>query len=117
MTGEASGLVVDPLFVALTRPPMRFGATYAALLMNLVVTMELFLLTRNLLTLLIALPVHGVAMLLCARDARIFELLLLWARTGALSVLGNRRLWGAPSVSALRVAGARTRRSAPIVVL
>jgi len=49
---------------------MRFGVTFAALLANLVFTMEGFLLTKNLLVLLIAIPIHGVCALLCARDAR-----------------------------------------------
>ena len=31
-------LTVDPLFVGATRPPMRWGVTYAALLFNLVFT-------------------------------------------------------------------------------
>ena len=48
------GLTRDPLFVGATRPPMRFGVTYAALLLNLIVTMELFLATKNLLVLLVA---------------------------------------------------------------
>ena len=51
MTAPARSLAVDPLFVGATRPPMRWGVTYTALLVNLVVTMEVFLLTRNLLTL------------------------------------------------------------------
>lgn len=103
MTTPASQLIADPLFVAVTRPPMRFGVTYAAMLLNLIATMELFLLTKNLLTLLVALPVHGVAMLLCARDARFFELFFLWARTSALSWVGNRSLWGVSTYSPLRV--------------
>jgi len=49
-----AGLIADPLFVGATRPPMRWGVTYAALLANLVITMEAFLVTRNLLTLLLA---------------------------------------------------------------
>ena len=46
-----SGLTADPLFVGATRPPMRWGVTYSALLVNGVFTMEVFLLTKNLLTL------------------------------------------------------------------
>ena len=64
------GLTADPLFVGATRPPMRWGVTYSALLFNMVFTMEVFLLTKNLLTLLLGAPIHGVCMLLCARDAR-----------------------------------------------
>jgi type IV secretory pathway VirB3-like protein len=74
------GLTADVLFVGATRPPMRWGVTYAALLCNLVFTMEAFLLTRNLLTLLVCIPIHGMCALLCARDPRFFALLKGWLR-------------------------------------
>ena len=70
-----TGLTADPLFVGATRPPMRWGVTYSALLFNMVFTLEAFLLTKNLLILLLCLPIHGICMLLCARDARFFDLL------------------------------------------
>ena len=35
-------LTADPLFVGATRPPMRWGVTYSALLFNMVFTMEDF---------------------------------------------------------------------------
>jgi type IV secretion system protein VirB3 len=78
MSERNAGLTADSLFVGVTRPPMRWGVTYSALLFNLVFTMEVFLLSKNLLTLLIALPIHGLCALLCARDARFFDLILLW---------------------------------------
>jgi type IV secretion system protein VirB3 len=95
------GLTADPLFLGATRPPMRWGVTYSALLVNGVVTMEIFLLTKNLLTLAIALPIHGVCALLCARDARFFDLVLLWARTWIPALLANARLWRSSSYSPL----------------
>ena len=101
MSAQNAGLTADPLFVGATRPPMRWGVTYSALLFNLVFTMEAFLLTKNLLTLLLALPIHGVAALLCARDARFFDLLLLSARTRIPALLSNTRLWRAVSYSSL----------------
>jgi type IV secretion system protein VirB3 len=75
MTDRNAGLIADPLFVGATRPPMRWGVTYAALLFNLVFTLEAFLVTRNLLTLLLFAPIHGLCALLCARDARFFALI------------------------------------------
>ena len=90
-----------PLFVGATRPPMRWGVTYSALLVNGVFTMEVFLLTRNLLTLALALPIHGVCALLCARDARFFDLLLLWGRTRIPALLANARFWKSSSYSPL----------------
>jgi type IV secretion system protein VirB3 len=75
VTDRNAGLIADPLFVGATRPPMRWGVTYAALLFNLVFTLEAFLVTRNLLTLLLFAPIHGLCALLCARDARFFALI------------------------------------------
>jgi type IV secretion system protein VirB3 len=100
----ARSLSVDPLFVGATRPPMRWGVTYTALLVNLVVTMEVFLMTRNLLTLAIALPIHAVSAALCLRDPRIFDLLFLWVRAHAPTLLANGRTWKAAGYSPLPVA-------------
>jgi type IV secretion system protein VirB3 len=114
MIGLNSGLAVDPLFVGATRPPMRWGVTYSALLLNMVFVMEVFLLTKNLLTLLLGAPIHGVCMLLCARDARFFDLLLLCARTRLPAMFANLRQWRASSYSPLEMdlahRGGRRRR-------
>ena len=101
MSGRNEGLTADVLFVAVTRPPMRWGVTFSALLFNLVFTMEVFLLTKNLLTLLIALPIHAVCALLCARDARFFDLVLLWGRTRLPAHFTTFRWWRAASYSPL----------------
>jgi type IV secretion system protein VirB3 len=101
MLDHRPALIRDVLFVGATRPPMRWGVTYSALLVNLVFTMETFLVTKNLLLLGLALPVHGLSSLLCARDPRIFDLLLLWARTRIPSLLANARYWRAVSYSPL----------------
>lgn len=98
---ELNGLTKDPLFVGATRPPMRWGVTYAALLFNMVCTMEVFLVSKNLLTLLLAAPIHGICMLLCARDARFFDLVLLSAKTRLPALFANLRLWKASSYSPL----------------
>jgi len=98
-----AGLTPDVLFVGATRPPMRWGVTYSALLFNLVFTMEVFLLTKNLLTLLLSGPIHGVCMLLCARDARFFDLILLWGRTRIPALLANARVWKSSSYCPLQL--------------
>ena len=100
-TSPATGIRAEPLFVGATRPPMRWGVTYAALLFNLVFTMEAFLLTKNLLALPLSIPIHGICALLCARDPRFFDLLLLWGRTRLPAFLGNLRVWQASSYSPL----------------
>ena len=97
MSDANPGLIADPLFVGATRPPMRWGVTYSALLFNVVFSLEVFLLTKNLLTLLLCAPIHGVCALLCARDARFFDLVLLWVRTRLPALFANLRLWKASS--------------------
>ena len=113
MTQGHTGLTADTLFVGATRPPMRWGVTYAALIFNLVFTLELFLASRNLLALLLALPIHGISALLCLHDARFFDLLLLWARTRLPTLLGNGLYWRASSYSPLNVSVGRRRRHQP----
>jgi type IV secretion system protein VirB3 len=120
MSERNAGLVADVLFVAVTRPPMRWGVTYSALLFNAVFTMEVFLLTKNLLTLLIAAPIHGVCALLCARDARFFDLILLWGKTRMPAYFANYRVWKASSHSPLVLdpptVGGRRRAVTPALV-
>jgi type IV secretion system protein VirB3 len=95
---------------------MRWGVTYSALLFNLMFTMEAFLLTKNLLTLAVAVPIHGVSLLLCARDARFFDLVLLAARTCIPAWLANPRLWRASAYSPLILdpPDVRGQRRAPV---
>lgn len=101
MSESNAGLAADPLFVGATRPPMRWGVTYSALLFNMVFTLETFLLTKNLLTLLVSAPIHGICTLLCARDARFFDLVVLSARTRLPAAFANLRMWKASSYSPL----------------
>ena len=109
----SSGFTTDTLFVGATRPPMRWGVTYAALIFNLVFTLELFLASRNLLALLLAIPIHGISALLCAHDAHFFDLLLLWVRTRLPTLLGNGPYWQAASYSPLNLSVGRRRLQDP----
>jgi type IV secretion system protein VirB3 len=113
-----AGVTADPLFVAVTRPPMRFGVTYVAMLLNAALMMEVFLLTKNLLVLLLAVPIHGVCMLLCARDARYFDLLLMWSKTRLVGYFCSIRFWKGASYSPLVLdfPDARGLRRAPVTV-
>ena len=121
MSDMNAGLTSDPLFVGATRPPMRWGVTYAALLFNLVFSLEIFLLSKNLLSLLLAAPIHGVCALLCARDPRFFDLVVLWVRTRLPAYLGNARIWRSSSYSPLLLdppdrTGRRRRKTAECLV-
>jgi type IV secretion system protein VirB3 len=103
MSESNAGLTADPLFVGATRPPMRWGVTYSAILFNMMFTMEAFLLTKNLPTFLLCLPIHGVSLLLCSRDPRYFDLILLCARTRLPALFANLRFWKASSYSPLQI--------------
>ena len=109
------GVIADPLFVGVTRPAMALGVTYGAALANGMLTVELFLLTRNLLALLVCLPIHGILWILCAVEPRFFELLLLHARTRRWSRVGQG-VWRAASYAPLRRRGARKARPADVIL-
>ncbi len=110
MSNRNPGLLADPLFVGLTRPPMRFGVTYAALLGNVLVVMEAFVLTKQLLVLTLALPIHAVCVLVCARDARFFDLAILFVRVRLVAWVTTARFFGASSVAPWPVTAGRRRR-------
>lgn len=114
------GLVADPLFVGLTRPTMVWGVTYSAMLVNAMLTMEAFILTKNLLWLLTFMPTHGVFYLLCLSEPRFFDLLQLWGRVRLPGLLaGNQRFWRANSYTPLPIdlPDRHGRRSATLVVI
>ena len=97
------GLIADPLFVGVTRPPMRWGVTYSALLVNGIASLQAFLVTKNLLWLGVSVPIHLVCYLVCLHEPRFFDLLLLWGRTRGPGWLSNARFWKANSYSPLRL--------------
>jgi type IV secretion system protein VirB3 len=111
-----AGLVADTLFVGMTRPSTVWGVTYSAMMFNVVVTTESFIVTKNLVWLLAFVPMHGLLYLLCLYEPRFFELLQLWGRTRGVAWLGgNLRFWRASSYSplALDLPDLRGRRRHP----
>ena len=101
MSERNPGLVADPVFLGVTRPPMRWGVTYSALLACALVSIESFLLTKNLLWLAMYAPLHGLCYLACLHEPRFFDLLLIWGRTRGPAWFGNLRYWRASSYSPL----------------
>ncbi len=77
---ETVALVREPVFTALTRPQMFAGVTYTFFIINALVTMELFLVTKSFWVLPMALVLHGAGTVACLREPRIFDLWLLRAR-------------------------------------
>jgi len=98
-----AGVIADPLFVGATRPALALGVPYGALLANAFLTMELFLVTRNLLWLGLALPLHGLAWLVCLAEPRFFELIGVWGRVRARAGYCAKSRWRAVSYGPLCV--------------
>ncbi len=67
-------LTSDPVFSALTRPQMMGGVTYGYAVFNLIVTLEIFLLTRSFWSFAVAGVLHVIGCLGCLRDARFFDI-------------------------------------------
>ncbi len=72
-----SSLDRDLVFTGLTRPQTFGGVTYSVVILNVIVTTELFLIFKSPLVLLGAFVFHGVGWLACLRDPRIFDIWLV----------------------------------------
>ncbi len=72
-----SSLHRDLIFTGLTRPQTFAGVTYSFMVLNVVVTTELFLLFKSPLVLVAALIFHGIGWLACLREPRIFDIWLV----------------------------------------
>lgn len=114
---RARGLTADALFVGATRPAMALGVPYVALLANALVTLELLLVTRNLLWLLLALPLHGLAWLVCLAEPRYFDLLGTWAQVRARAGFAGRRYWGAVAYGPFGAPRRRAPAAAPVAIV
>ncbi|MCL1079452.1 type IV secretion system protein VirB3 [Parashewanella spongiae] len=87
----------DLLFVAVTRPAMKWGVTLDGIIITGALVAVLMIATKNPLTLLLYLPVHGLMYVFCLRDPRLFRLMLLWLNTKAKSIAW--RQFGAATAS------------------
>lgn len=69
----------DIIFTALTRPQMFAGVSYAFFVLNLVITTEIFLITKSFWAILAALIIHAIGYVLCQREPRFLDLWILRA--------------------------------------
>ena len=90
-----SRLASDPVFAALTRPQMIGGVTYPYAVLNLIVTGEVFLITRSFWALAIAVVLHAIGYVGSLREPRFFELWI--TRLSRCPRTPNRAFWGANS--------------------
>ena len=87
----AAQLDRDMVFGALTRPQMFAGVTYSFFVLNGVVTVELFLITKSFWALLAAGAIHLVGYAACLKEPRIFDLWL--TRISRCPRLRNWSVW------------------------
>jgi type IV secretion system protein VirB3 len=80
-----------PVFRALTQPQTFAGVSYSYFIINLVVSTEIFLLTRSFWALLAPAALHGVGYVASLREPRIFDLWL--KRVSKTPRAANHALW------------------------
>ena len=91
MADPGDALVREAVFTALTRPQMFAGVTYNFFIVNALLTMEIFLVTKSFWVILVALGLHAIGSLVCLREPRVFD---LWALRAQRSPrLANFRDW------------------------
>lgn len=73
----------DPLFQGLARPDMIMGVSFLYFVLNALVTMIMFINTKNFIVLLMVGPiVHLVGYLICMKEPRAVELIVLRGKYG-----------------------------------
>ena len=92
MSESRDELVMDPLFVGMTRPASALGVPYGALVAEGVTVILIFLLTNNPLYLILFAPIHGVLVLVSAHDPGVFGCAWVWLQTTARR--RNLDIWG-----------------------
>lgn len=70
----------DTVFLALTRPQMIGGVTYGYAVFNVIVSLEIFLITKSLWVLFLLIGLHLIGCIACLKDRRFFDLWLAKAR-------------------------------------
>ena len=79
----AGRLSSDPLFQGLTRPTMILGVSYMYFVINAMISMVTFINMQSFKILLIVAPtIHLLGYLICAKEPRAIELLILKVNKG-----------------------------------
>ncbi|VAW00391.1 hypothetical protein MNBD_ALPHA06-1732 [hydrothermal vent metagenome] len=66
----------DSLFIGMTRPPMIAGVTFLYMGLNAFGAFFAFLLTGNLLYLLVFLPFHAIGYAICLKDPQLLDVMM-----------------------------------------
>ncbi len=85
----------DPLFIGMTRPPMIAGVTFLYMGLNAFGAFFAFLLTGNLLYLLIFLPFHAVGYAICLKDPQLLDIMM--KKVQKATGVPNKSFWSGNS--------------------
>lgn len=96
--GDDAEVHTEPLSIALTRPPMKWGVRYEVFALNGMISTIIFIASSSFLSSLGAFViVHGISAYLCQRDPYIFH--ILERRFSKKRAIRNASFWGAGSYS------------------
>lgn len=93
----AGNLATDPLFVGLTRPPMIFGVSIQYAMLNMLISLVIFIQDSSIYIILIAAIVHLFGYILCFKEPRFMELYINYSNK--CNQCRNRSYYGANSYS------------------
>ena len=94
-------LVIDPCFLALTRPATYFGVTLEAFVFNMTISTILFVNTKIFWFLGVGLIMHFVFRGILWYDVNMFRVLVVWVQTSAQN--SNRAYWGGSTITPIPV--------------
>jgi type IV secretory pathway VirB3-like protein len=98
------------LFIACTRPAMFLGVPTGAFILNGLVVMIIFIISKNFAYLLLALPIHYLFRIIVRKDVNQFNILYLWLQTKGRG--RNKPFWGGTSISPLSLNSKNSRKLA-----
>lgn len=97
---ETGSLEVDMLSKGLTRPPMLLGVSLTFFILNLTITMTIYVLTQRLSILFLVLPgVHAIGYIICFKEPLFLELFLIKGQK--CSVCKNKHYYGGNSYNVI----------------
>ncbi|MES2215255.1 MAG: VirB3 family type IV secretion system protein [Pseudomonadota bacterium] len=92
---STGSLTVDPLFVGLTRPTLIFGVSVSFAMVNMMISVVMFIQSSSFIIVPIAGSVHLVGYILCFKEPRFMELYL--NKLSKCNQCSNKSYYGANS--------------------
>ena len=91
---QQEAIVIHPVYVAMTRPPMFLGVTLSYLAFAVLLSLLIFMPTHSLKYALVYIPLHLFGWIGCKLDANFFNVL---SKKTVCSSVANRKIWGCQS--------------------